>query len=558
MKPLTGADVVVRDGIAWTVKLVPLHVHTRDIPGGENAPETDTTRTRGFAVYREDNAAFLSEVGPAYESVQNVQAAWVFDPAVALGDAEYMGAWEVNGGEVVGVDVRLLADMVPGIQSRARLLWSHDSSRALTVRLTAWDSYNNSYLPTGMEWKLKHTSGAHERRRAMSRVAVAAASGAEGFAKVLTDLERNEVDVDAVLVRLVPDADPVQSWMPAERVKQAEKANGRARSTREKIRESVGSVEGARATALAVFRGVCGYVDTERTGAARGRFASGTESQKQAAREDAAKKSALVGTGAQLKLRSLRLLASGVGIKLPAPPPLHARRVGEPADAPGLDPAAVKRIEDAAGTDAEGGAVPAPAAVEPEATPEPMPEPSVEEAAAGACAECGGTGTGDDGYACGACAGAAAVDPAEIAADAIQMSAVFASVERKRTPAAVDRTLATADAIREMAVALPAGPQQQRTEPTALTVQEEVGVLVLTTTERPTDAQLAELRDITGRRWDSRRRVNTFPAASRAALWSWVRRWYAGSMMVGPRGTQRVPMFDPDAVLPSGQEGGAS
>ena len=172
-------------------------------------------------------------------------------------------------------------------------------------------------------------------------------------------------------------------------------------------------------------------------------------------------------------------------------------------------------------TDTPAGAVPA--APGPEPTPEPTPEPSVEEVVA-------------PGRTC--------------PSDSV----------------AVDRARRAADAIRRMAAALPPGPAQQRAveaaseveesayrdEAPALMVREESGLLVLEMVERPTDVQIAELRGIAGRRWDHRRRVSTFPAASRVLLWFWIQRWYAGAMMSGPRGTQRVP------DVGTGRTGGAS
>ena len=47
---------------------------------------------------------------------------------------------------------------------------------------------------------------------------------------------------------------------------------------------------------------------------------------------------------------------------------------------------------------------------------------------------------------------------------------------------------------------------------------------------------VAAMRAIPGRQWDKKAKVNTFPASSRAALWTMIQRQFRGLMGVGPQG----------------------
>jgi Family of unknown function (DUF6011) len=48
-------------------------------------------------------------------------------------------------------------------------------------------------------------------------------------------------------------------------------------------------------------------------------------------------------------------------------------------------------------------------------------------------------------------------------------------------------------------------------------------------------------RAIPGRRWNAELKSNAFPSAQRAAVWSMLRRYYAGLAGIGPRGAFVVP-----------------
>ncbi len=49
-------------------------------------------------------------------------------------------------------------------------------------------------------------------------------------------------------------------------------------------------------------------------------------------------------------------------------------------------------------------------------------------------------------------------------------------------------------------------------------------------------AKLQGIRNVPGRRWDSTGKVNTFPVASKKALWGHLLEWYEGQVGFGPKG----------------------
>jgi hypothetical protein len=48
-------------------------------------------------------------------------------------------------------------------------------------------------------------------------------------------------------------------------------------------------------------------------------------------------------------------------------------------------------------------------------------------------------------------------------------------------------------------------------------------------------------RAIPGRRWDGEEKANTIPVGQRHSLWSLLRRFYPGALVVGPKGTFEIP-----------------
>ncbi len=55
------------------------------------------------------------------------------------------------------------------------------------------------------------------------------------------------------------------------------------------------------------------------------------------------------------------------------------------------------------------------------------------------------------------------------------------------------------------------------------------------------EAFVVALRRVPGRRWDSQKQVNTFPASARRQLWMVLCKFFAGCAGVGPRGGFVVP-----------------
>lgn len=68
----------------------------------------------------------------------------------------------------------------------------------------------------------------------------------------------------------------------------------------------------------------------------------------------------------------------------------------------------------------------------------------------------------------------------------------------------------------------------------AVTITVEGNLLVVAS--RFNEAALTAWRAIPGRRWDGERKVNTVPVTSRAALWAFLKQWFRGEMLAGPRG----------------------
>jgi hypothetical protein len=72
----------------------------------------------------------------------------------------------------------------------------------------------------------------------------------------------------------------------------------------------------------------------------------------------------------------------------------------------------------------------------------------------------------------------------------------------------------------------------ERIAPIKLTVEGDLYVL-----EAPySEVATTEFRRVPGRRWDRERKVNTFPVASRAALWAALSASYKGIVARGPKG----------------------
>lgn len=75
-----------------------------------------------------------------------------------------------------------------------------------------------------------------------------------------------------------------------------------------------------------------------------------------------------------------------------------------------------------------------------------------------------------------------------------------------------------------------------QTRLSAVVVEEIPGTFTLAVDTSYDPAVVQAMRSIPGRRWDAQRKVNTFPVSSRGQLWSIIKRFYSGKMVLGPKG----------------------
>jgi hypothetical protein len=76
-------------------------------------------------------------------------------------------------------------------------------------------------------------------------------------------------------------------------------------------------------------------------------------------------------------------------------------------------------------------------------------------------------------------------------------------------------------------------------------IEEQNGMLYVKTPYDP--EAVNSCRSIRGRRWDHAKKQNSFPTTSRGQVWEWLKRHYAGSAGIGPKGMLFVVE---DAVTP--------
>lgn len=55
------------------------------------------------------------------------------------------------------------------------------------------------------------------------------------------------------------------------------------------------------------------------------------------------------------------------------------------------------------------------------------------------------------------------------------------------------------------------------------------------------EAAVEDARRIPGRRWDNKRKCNTYPSTSKPQIWEHLKRHFAGKMGIGPKGAFEIP-----------------